>query len=107
VMKAVGTRPGTISVMVILEAFWLAVISMVLGSLMGLLIVGITSKTGIDFGNIEVSGVIFDSAIHPLLKWSGIWMYPFFTLLLTTAAGIYPGIHAGRLNAAEAMRKSL
>jgi len=107
VMKAVGTRQGTISVMVILEAFWLAVISMILGSIMGLVIVGITSKTGIDFGNIEVSGIIFDSAIHPILKWSGIWMYPVFTLLLTTAAGIYPGIHAGRLNAAEAMRKSL
>ena len=30
-----------------------------------------------------------------------------FTLILTTAAGIYPGIHAGRLNPAEAMRKSL
>lgn len=107
VMKAVGTRPGIISIMVILEAFWLAVISMILGSIMGLVIIWITSKTGIDFGNIEVSGVIFDSAIHPALKWSGIWIYPFFTLLLTTAAGVYPGIHAARLNAAEAMRKSL
>lgn len=107
VMKAVGTRPGTVSVMVILEAFWLAVISMILGSIMGLVIIWITWKTGIDFGNIEVSGVIFDSAIHPILKWSGIWIYPFFTLLLTTAAGVYPGIHAGRLNVAEAMRKSM
>ncbi len=107
VMKAVGTRPGTVSVMVILEAFWLAVISMTIGSIMGLVIIWITWKTGIDFGNIEVSGVIFDSAIHPIPKWSSIWIYPLFTLLLTTAAGIYPGIHAARLNAAEAMRKSL
>ncbi len=107
VMKAVGTRPGTISVMVVLEAFWLAVISMILGSIMGLAIIWITSKTGIDFGNIEVSGVIFDSAIHPILKWSSVWIYPAFTLLLTTSAGIYPGIHAGRQNAAESMRKSL
>jgi len=107
VMKAIGTRAGTISTMVILEAFWIAVISTVIGSAIGLLIIWITSKTGISFGDIEVSGVVFDKPIYPVLKLSRIWIYPLFTLILTTAAGIYPGIHAGRLNPSEAMRKSL
>ena len=107
VMKSVGTRPGTICVMVILEAFWLGIVSMVIGTLFGLLIIRITSWTGVDFGTIEVSGVIFDSAIRPMVNWSRIWIYPVATLLLTTASGIYPGIHAGRLNAASAMKKSL
>lgn len=107
VMKAVGTRAGTIRTMVVLEAFWIAVISTVIGSAIGLLIIWITSKTGISFGDIEVSGVVFDKPIYPVLRLSRVWLYPFFTLILTTAAGIYPGIHAGRLNPAEAMRKSL
>ncbi|NOQ22175.1 MAG: FtsX-like permease family protein [Candidatus Aegiribacteria sp.] len=107
VMKAVGTRTGTISTMVILEAFWIAVISTVMGSAIGLLIIWITTGTGISFGEIEVSGIIFDKPIYPVLRLSRIWLYPLFTLILTTAAGIYPGIHAGRLNPAEAMRKSL
>lgn len=107
VMKAVGTRTGTISTMVILEAFWIAVISTVIGSAIGLMIIWITSKTGISFGEIEVSGVVFDKPIYPVLRLSRIWLYPLFTLILTTGAGIYPGIHAGRLNPAEAMRKSL
>ena len=107
VMKAVGTRTGTITTMVILEAFWIAVISTVIGSAIGLLLIWITSRTGISFGEIEVSGVVFDKPLYPVLRLSRLWLYPLFTLILTTAAGIYPGIHAGRLNPAEAMRKSL
>jgi len=107
VMKAVGTRPSALGTMVMLEAFWLGVVSMIIGTLLGMLIIWITSKTGIDFGDLEVSGVIFDSAIHPISDWSRLWVLPVATLLLTTIAGIYPGIHAGRLNAATAMRKSL
>ena len=107
VMKAVGTRTGTITTMVVLEAFWIAVISTVIGIAIGLLTIWITSKTGINFGDIEVSGVTIDKPIYPVLILSRIWMYPVSTLILTTAAGIYPGIHAGRLNPAEAMRKSL
>ncbi len=107
VMKAVGTRPSALATMVVLEAFWLGVVSILIGTVLGILIIWITSKTGLDFGMIEVSGVIFDSAIHPITDWSRLWIYPVATLLLTTLAGIYPGIHAGRLNAAAAMRKSL
>ncbi len=107
VMKAVGTRTGTITVMVILEAFWIAVISTVIGIAIGLLIIWITSKTGINFGDMEVSGVTINKPIFPVLTLGRVWIYPLSTLILTTAAGIYPGIHAGRLNPAEAMRKSL
>ncbi len=107
VMKAVGTSTGIISTMVILEAFWIAVISTVIGCAIGLLLIWITSRTGISFGEIEVSGIVFDKPLYPVLRLSRIWLYPLSTLILTTAAGIYPGIHAGRLNPAEAMRKSL
>ena len=107
VMKAVGTRAGTITTMVALEAFWIAVISTLIGSTIGLLIIWITSRTGINFGEMEVAGVTVAKPIYPVLSLSRIWIYPLFTLILTTASGIYPGIHAGRLNPAEAMRKSL
>jgi ABC-type lipoprotein release transport system permease subunit len=107
IMKAVGTRPGTIGYMVIMEAFWLGVISSAIGLAIGLLIIWITSGTGISFGEIEFSGITFSRPIFPVLSPGRAWAYPVFTLLLTTLAGIFPGIHAARQNPAESMRRSL
>jgi ABC-type lipoprotein release transport system permease subunit len=107
IMKAVGTRPGTIGTMVMMEAFWLGVISTVAGLTLGLLIIWIASGSGISFGDIEFSGVVFQRPIFPEITFGSAWIYPVFTLLLTTLAGIFPGIHAARQNPAESMRRSL
>ncbi|MBD3278882.1 MAG: FtsX-like permease family protein [Candidatus Aegiribacteria sp.] len=107
IMKAVGTRPATLFFMVIMEAFWLGVISMAAGILMGALSVWVTSRTGISFGDIEFSGITFNRPIYPELTAASGWIYPVFTLLLTAFAGVFPGIHAAGQNPAESMRRSL
>lgn len=107
IMKAVGTRPGTMAAMVIMEAFWLGVISTAIGLALGLAAIWITSGTGISFGEIQFSGVVFDRPIFPEITFAGGWIYPAFTLLLTTVAGVFPGIHAARRDPAESMRRSL
>jgi len=107
IMKAVGTRPGSVASMVVLEAFWLGVFSTCIGLLMGLATLLITSKTGISFGEIEFSGIVFDRPIYPVISMSSMFVYSLFTIFLTAAAGIFPGIHAARLNPSESMRRSM
>ncbi len=107
VMKAVGTSKLNITAMVLLEAFWLGVVGSILGAAFGFAIIEYYANVGINFGYITISGVMFDKPLCTILDWSRIWIYPVSTLLFTTLAGIYPGIHAGNLNPSEAMRKSL
>lgn len=107
VMKAVGTSRGAITSMVLLEAFWVGVTGSVVGTLIGFGVIEYFAGAGISFGEVDFSGVMFDKPIYTVLNWSRLWIYPASTLLFTTLAGIYPGIHAGNLNSSEAMRKSL
>lgn len=107
VMKAVGTSKKAVITMVLLEAFWLGVAGSVIGALIGLGVIEYFAEVGIRFGEVDFSGIMFDKPIYTVAKWSRIWIYPVSTLLFTTLAGIYPGIHAGNLNPSEAMRKSL
>ncbi len=107
VMKAVGTSKLNITTMVLFEAFWLGVVGSVLGAAFGFAIIEYYANVGINFGDITFSGVMFDKPLYTIVDWSRIWIYPLSTLLFTTLAGIYPGIHAGNLNPSEAMRKSL
>ena len=106
-MKAVGTGRGMITVLVLLEAFWLGMSGVVIGSLLGWGVTAFFAHVGLSFGEFDISGIMFDRPIYPLADWSRLWFYPLATLLFTLAAGIYPGIHAGRLNPAKAIRKSL
>ena len=107
VMKAVGTSKFNITTMVLLEAFWLGVVGSVIGALIGFGLIAHYANAGISFGEIDFAGVMFDKPLYTIVDWSRIWIYPVATLLFTTIAGIYPGIHAGNLNPSEAMRKSL
>lgn len=107
VMKAVGTSKFNITVMVLLEAFWLGIVGSIIGVILGFSLIEYFANTGINFGEISVSGVMFDKPLYTIIDWSRIWIYPVATIVFTTVAGIYPGIHAGNLNPSEAMRKSL
>lgn len=107
IMKAVGTRPVIIGAMVVMEAFWLALTSTIIGLVLGGVVIWITSGTGISFGEIEFSGITFSRPIYPEITIARAWIYPVFTLLLVTLAGIFPGVHAARQNPAESMRRSL
>ncbi len=107
VMKAVGTSKLSITFMVLLEAFWLGVVGSLIGALFGFALIEYYANVGINFGDISFSGVMFNKPLYTIIDWSRIWIYPTATLLFTTVAGIYPGIHAGNLNPSKAMRKSL
>ena len=73
----------------------------------GLGITGLMNYTGIDYRGIEFAGVTFQSVIYPELAGSQFLVYPFWVLVLTVMVGLYPSVHAARLNPSQAIRRSI
>jgi len=107
VLRAVGTRPFGIAQLIIFEAGALAVLSILIGIILGFVITYITTKVGIDYRGIEFVGVTFRELLYPVLKVKQFIIYPFWVFVLTTVVGIYPAVYAAKLSPALAMRKSL
>lgn len=107
VMKAVGTGSSVVTGLVLMEAFWLGISAVILGSLLGWAVIQYFSGPGISFGEMEFTGIMMDKPIYPALHLSRLWIYPVSSLLFTLLAGVYPGVHAGGLNPSKAIRKSL
>jgi ABC-type lipoprotein release transport system permease subunit len=107
VMRAVGTRPGGLRKLILLESGALAVISIIIGLALGMIITAILSYTGIDYRGIEFAGTTFHELIYPV---ASLWQYIIFPIgvfVFTIIVGLYPAWTAGRLCIADALRKSL
>ena len=107
VLRAVGTRPFSILQLVSYEAGSLAVLSIVLGGILGFLITYIVAQTGIDYTGIEYSGVTFRKLLYPVLDVRQFVEYPLWVFLFTMLVGLYPASYAARMSPAAAMRRSL
>jgi ABC-type lipoprotein release transport system permease subunit len=107
VLRAVGTRPFNIARLIVFEAGALAIVSIVLGSVMGLILTYITSRTGIDYTGIEFAGVTFRQLLYPVLQVDQFVIFPIAVLILTMLVGVYPAVYAARLTPARALRRSL
>jgi len=107
VLRAVGTRPMGLFRLIAFEAGSLALLSIAIGLFLGFVLTYITSKVGIDYTGIEFAGVTFRDLIYPVIKTSQFIEYPIWVFVFTIIAGIYPAVHAARMNPAKAMRRSL
>lgn len=107
VLRAVGTRRGGVIRLIIFESGALALLSIILGSLMGVLLLLVSSRVGIDYTGIEFVGVTFQKAIYPVLRVSQFIRYPLWIFFFTLIIGVYPALHAAKIAPAAAMRKSL
>lgn len=107
VLKAVGTRPWQMFRLIVLEAGFLAVISILLGLIIGVAVTAWVAHIGIDYRGIEMMGVTMREMIYPRFTIAQFWKYPFWVLGMTTIVGTYPALYAARLIPARAMRKSL
>lgn len=107
VLRSVGTRPFGIAQLIVFEAGALAILSIVLGIIIGFLVTLLISKTGIDYTGIEFAGVTFRRFLYPVLRVEQFIVYPIWVFVLTTLVGVYPAIYAARMSPAKAMRRSL
>jgi len=106
VMRAVGTRPFGIGRLVVFEAGALAMVSIVFGVVLGAAVTYGFIQNGIDYSGIEFAGVTFRKMLYPQFDIRQFTLFPIAVFLFTIVVGLYPAVHAARMNAAEAMRKS-
>jgi ABC-type lipoprotein release transport system permease subunit len=107
VLRAIGTRPWGVVRLVACEAGALAVVSIVMGCILGFAAVFIASQTGMDYTGIEYSGVTFRKLLFPVLRIRQFIEYPLWVFLFTILVGLYPASYAAKIAPAAAMRRSL
>lgn len=104
VLRAVGTRPVRMALMILCEAGALSVLSILIGSAMGFGVNYWLSITGVDYVGIEFAGVTLRELIYPVLRMEQFVLFPVGVFLFTLVAGIYPAVFAARLAPARAMQ---
>jgi ABC-type antimicrobial peptide transport system permease subunit len=107
VLRAVGTRPGSVFRLVVSEAGALSVVSIFLGLIITAILMFIMTRVGIDYTGIEYAGVTFREKVYPVATVTQFIEYPLWVFLITTIVGVFPALSAARLTPATAMRKSL
>jgi len=107
VLRAVGTRPSAMAALILFEAAALAVVSIILGTILGLVITSIFAHVGIDYTGIEYVGITFRELLYPVLQVDQFIIFPFWVFVFTVIVGLYPAVYAARMKPADAMRKSL
>ena len=106
-LRAVGTRPLTMSLMVLFEAGVLTLISSLIGIFIGLIATLVFRHYGIDYTGIEFAGVVFQEPIYPVFRVYQYTVYPALLFCFTLLVGLYPALYTAWLKPVEAMRKSL
>jgi ABC-type antimicrobial peptide transport system permease subunit len=107
VLKAIGTRPLDLGLLIIIESLLIALISCAVGIILALLISEYTSTVGIPLGEMEFSGLAMSDRILTQFHISQITELPIYVILLTVMSGLYPAWFASKIIPTEALQRSL
>lgn len=106
-LRALGTRPLRMAALIFLEAASLSLVSIVIGSFLGLAVTWYFSVHGINYKGIEFAGITITELIFPVLSVEQFTLYPLLVMVFSLAAAIYPAVYAAKLTPARAMRRSI
>jgi ABC-type lipoprotein release transport system permease subunit len=107
VMRAIGTSSFEIGRLILFEAGALAVVSILLGVILGFAVTAIAASIGINYSGIEFAGVTFRELLYPVMEVNQFTEFPIWVFVFTIAIGMYPAMVAARMKPAKALRKSL
>ena len=113
-LLAVGSRPGRVVRMVLLESIVLGLAGVAIGSLIGAGLVLITSHTGINYAaltqaagedmQVAYKGLEFSYMIYPKFEWRHVAFGVVAVTVTAILASLWPAALAARLEPTEAMR---
>ena len=106
VLRAVGTRPLGMGRLILFEAGALAIVSIILGAILGFILTWIFTIVGIDYTGIEMMGVTIQELIYPIMTIEPFILYPIWVFIFTIITGLYPARYAAKIAPATAMRRS-
>lgn len=109
ILLAIGMKRRWLLLMVLLESFFLALVSAVVGSLIGLVINHYFEKYGIDFSGsmpdgYDWAGMIFEPVMKGYLLPGDLLMACLMMIVVTMLASLIPSWRTVRLKPAEVMR---
>lgn len=109
VIRAIGLGRGGIRMIVLSEAFVLAVVGVVVGLSLSLIVGMYTSTKGIDYSFMisdqGFAGTLFDPVIYSIWDWPRMIVLGVFMVVLALVASLYPAHYILKIRPAEAMRK--
>ena len=107
ILLAIGTRSKQLFYQIMLEGFFIGLLSVTVGLLMAFFLCYWGSIVGIDYSELEMSGMTLNEPIYLMLDASSFAIMGVATLAVTLIASVYPAFHAARLQPSFAMRKTL
>ena len=107
ILKAIGTRPGQLFNMVILESVMLAMIGMGLGGAVSGLTVWVWAKRGLDLSifaeGMEAMGL--GTVLYPVLTLENIVFSVAGAFIIAIVSAFYPAYRASRLLVVQALQR--
>ena len=107
VVKAIGTTPATIFNLILVEGLLIGLISVVVGAALGFGLNYWVSLEGLDYSDMEFSGVAIVEPVKTVLRSMQFTQLPLWVLFFTLVACLYPALFAARILPSRALHKSL
>lgn len=107
ILLAIGTQPKQLFKQILLEGFFIGLLSVVLGLLLAFLVCYWGSVVGIDYTDLEMTGMTLNEPIYLVINWFSFMQMACATLVVVVLACLYPALHAAKLQPSFAMRKTL
>jgi len=92
VIKSIGTKNSQLFKLILLESFSLSLISVIIGIIIAVVAIGILSKTGLNYGGLDLAGVTFQEPIYTKFRPLQFILYPVVIIIMTIIPSIYPAI---------------
>ncbi|MFO7665170.1 MAG: ABC transporter permease [Desulfobacterales bacterium] len=99
-IAAIGTLPGRIRSMFIIEGLCLGVVGAIIGDLIGIAVVVIINMTGIRFDFGQQKGMLLKAALQP----ADLLTVSVIVIIVAVVASLQPAIKASRMEPIEALR---